>query len=218
MRRNFINRTGANDLIPFLVLVGAAVVIIGGLVFADVFFLSTESVPEDNGILLDEKIVDYGDPVAYMEVSGFGTLKLSLNRAKAPVAVDNFISLCNRDFYDGLTFHRIIEGFMIQGGDPNGDGTGGPGYTIENEADNGLTHDRGALACAKRGDETRMSGSQFYIVHAQDGAHHLDGQHTVFGMLVEGFDVLDSIASVQTDANDRPLNTVLMTDVYIVYE
>lgn len=216
--RRYFNRTGANDLIPFFVLIGAAVVIIGGLVFADVFFLSTDSNPQDNGILLDEEIVDYGDPVAYMDVSGFGTMKLSLNRAAAPYAVDNFISLCNRGFYDGLTFHRVIEEFMIQGGDPNGDGTGGPGYTIENEADNGLTHVKGALACAKRSDETRMSGSQFYIVHATDGAHHLDGEHTVFGMLLEGFDVLDAIASVQTDANDMPLNTVLVTDCYVVYE
>ena len=218
MRRNFFNRTGANDLIPFFVLLGAAVLIIGGLVFADVFFLSSDSIPEDNGVLLDEKVVDYGQPFAYMEVENFGTMKLSLNPQAAPKAVGNFIDLCNKDFYDGLTFHRIIEGFMIQGGDPNGDGTGGPGYTIENEADNGLTHDRGALACAKRGDETRMSGSQFYIVQGQEGAHHLDGQHTVFGMLVEGFDVPDAIATVQTDANDRPLNPVIMSDVYIVYE
>ncbi|MGA1793456.1 MAG: peptidylprolyl isomerase [Thermoplasmatota archaeon] len=141
-----------------------------------------------------------------------------MNQEKAPIAVENFMKLCNQGFYNGLTFHRVIPEFMIQGGDPSGDGTGGPGYTIEGEADNGLTHERGALAMAKRGEDVRMSGSQFYIVQAQGGAHHLDGQHTVFGKVVTGIEAVDAIANTPTDANDKPLTPVLIEKAYIVYE
>lgn len=217
MKRDFIkDRYGRNDLIPLMVLGGAIILILIGLIFANFFFFTTEDLPDDNGRFLDEQIVDRGDPFLYLEVSGYGTIKIDLAEDKAPVTVANMVKLCNQDFYDGLTFHRVIEGFMLQGGDPNGDGTGGPGYTIEPETDNGLTHERGAIAMAKRGGETRMSGSQFYIVH--QAANHLDGEHTVFGKVVEGMDVVDRIAQTQTDANDRPVNTVLITDMYVEYE
>lgn len=209
------NRKGANDMIPFFVLIGAIVVVIILVAFAN-FFYTTETQPDDNGRFLDEDVVDRGDPLAIMAVDGYGTIKIELNEDAAPIAVANFISLCDSDFYDGLTFHRVIKNFMIQGGDPNGDGTGGPGYTIEGEADNGLLHDRGVIACAKKSGDTRMSGSQFYITHAE--AHHLDGEHTVFGKVIEGMNVVDAIAETQTDSNDRPLNTVRMNDVYIIYQ
>ncbi|MCK5773314.1 MAG: peptidylprolyl isomerase [Thermoplasmata archaeon] len=149
-------------------------------------------------------------------MDGYGNIKIFLDTNRAPVATGNFIKLCNEGFYNGLTFHRVIPGFMIQGGDPSGDGTGGPGYTIEGEADNGLTHERGAISCAKRGDDIRMSGSQFFIVHQP--ANHLDGEHTVFGHVVEGMDIVDNITGTRVDSNDRPLDPVVIQRAYIVYE
>ena len=214
--RTTIGRNGDSSLTPLLVLIGAIVIIIGIGVVSHFFFLQ-EGERQDNGQFLDEKKVDRGTPHAIIEVEGYGTIDIELNDEKAPITVDNFVKLTNEGFYDGLTFHRVIQGFMIQSGDPNGDGTGGPGYTIESEASNGLTHERGAIAMAKRGDDVRMSGSQFYIVHEDGSASHLDGEHTVFGKVVDGMEVVDQIASVQTDSNDKPLNPVIMSDVEITY-
>lgn len=124
----------------------------------------------------------------------------------APKTVQNFVDLINKHFYDGLIFHRIIKGFMIQGGDPEGTGMGGPGYTIPGEFsangfNNDLKHTRGVLSMARTMDPN-SAGSQFFIMH-QD-APHLDGQYAAFGKLTSGFDVLDAIASVRTDWMDRP--------------
>lgn len=124
----------------------------------------------------------------------------------APKTVQNFVDLINKHFYDGLIFHRIIKGFMIQGGDPEGTGMGGPGYTIPGEFsangfNNDLKHTRGVLSMARTMDPN-SAGSQFFIMH-QD-APHLDGQYATFGKLTSGFDVLDAIASVKTDWMDRP--------------
>ena len=124
----------------------------------------------------------------------------------APKTVQNFVDLINKHFYDGLIFHRIIKGFMIQGGDPEGTGRGGPGYTIPGEFsangfNNDLKHTRGVLSMARTMDPN-SAGSQFFIMH-QD-APHLDGQYAAFGKLTSGFDVLDAIASVKTDWMDRP--------------
>jgi peptidyl-prolyl cis-trans isomerase B (cyclophilin B) len=218
MRKLMKRRNGDSGMVPVYILIGVIVFISLGFFVLSRFVLVQEDYPQDNGIFLDEKNVEYGEPFAVLEIDRFGTIKIKLEEQKAPIAVDNFIKLCNQGFYNGLTFHRVIPDFMIQGGDPSGDGTGGPGYTIEGEADNGLVHDRGALACAKRSGDTRMSGSQFYIVHAQGGTHHLDGEHTVFGMTVEGMEVVDAIAQTQTDANDKPLNPVIVESAYIVYE
>ena len=125
-----------------------------------------------------------------------GDITVELNGAKAPASVSNFIFLADEDFYDGLTFHRVEPGFVIQGGDPLGTGTGGPGYTVEGEVDNGLKHDRGVIAMARTGDavnpERRSSGSQFYIT--LDATPFLDGQYTVFGKVTDGMDVVDSIS------------------------
>lgn len=213
-----IRKEGATPLLPVIILLAVLVVSVVGVVAFNTIFLREKTYPQDNGVFLDEDEPDYGEPFAVLDMEGFGTIKIRLNQDLAPIAVNNFIKLTNEGFYTGLTFHRVIPNFMIQGGDPNGDGTGGPGYTIEGEADNGLTHDRGALACAKRGDDVRMSGSQFYIVQAQDGANHLDGQHTVFGMVTQGMNIVDTIAGVTTDANDRPLDPVVIDRAYIVYE
>lgn len=212
------DRKGGNDLVPLMILGGAILILVLGLVFANFFIFTTEDLPDDNGRFLDEQIVDRGDPFLYIKVSGYGYIKVDLAEDQAPITVANMEKLCKQSFYDGLTFHRVIPDFMIQGGDPNGDGTGGPGYTIEPETDNGLTHDRGVISMAKRGGETRMSGSQFFIVQGQDGAHHLDGEHTVFGTVIEGMDVVDRITNTQADSNDRPVNTVLIFDMYVEYE
>ncbi len=131
---------------------------------------------------------------------------LELYPETAPITVENFTKLVNEGFYNGLIFHRVIEGFMIQGGCPEGSGMGGPGYTIKGEfASNGvkndLKHTRGVISMA-RAMHPDSAGSQFFIMH--EDAPHLDGQYAAFGKLTEGFDVLDSIATVDTDRSDRP--------------
>lgn len=135
-----------------------------------------------------------------------GVMKGELYPEIAPITVDNFKKLCEEKFYDGLTFHRIIKGFMIQGGDPDGNGTGGPGYSIKGEfaangVQNDLKHTRGVLSMARAMDPN-SAGSQFFIMH-QD-APHLDGQYAAFGKITEGLDVLDRIADVKTNWSDAP--------------
>lgn len=135
-----------------------------------------------------------------------GVMTLELYEDKAPITTENFIKLAKEGFYDGLIFHRVIKGFMIQGGDPTGTGMGGPGYQIKGEfASNGikndLRHTRGVISMA-RSMMPDSAGSQFFIMHKD--APHLDGQYAAFGKMTDGFDVLDAIASVATDRNDRP--------------
>lgn len=142
-------------------------------------------------------------------------IKLELYPEIAPITVQNFIDLTKKGFYDGLTFHRVISGFMIQGGDPEGTGMGGPGYTIKGEfASNGipneLKHTRGVISMA-RAMNPNSAGSQFFIMH-QD-APHLDGQYAAFGKVVEGIDVVDEIAGCATDFRDMPLEPQIMTRV-----
>lgn len=134
---------------------------------------------------------------------------------------ENFIKLAKDKFYDGTTFHRIIDGFMIQGGDPNSkddkpgnDGRGGPGYTIPAEFVDGLTHTYGAVAAARMGDavnpKKESSGSQFYIVENKEGAHFLDNNYTVFGQVIQGMDVVEKIAVQPKSAGDRPKSDITM--------
>ena len=134
-------------------------------------------------------------------------IKIELYPDVAPATVRNFISLANKGFYDGLIFHRVISGFMIQGGCPQGTGMGGPGHTIKGEfaangVKNDLKHTRGVLSMARSGNPN-SAGSQFFIMHAD--APHLDGQYAAFGKVIEGMDVVDKIAATKTDGNDRPL-------------
>mgnify|MGYP000843351388 FL=1 len=141
------------------------------------------------------------NPIVTFTMENGDTMKAELYPEVAPNTVNNFISLVKKGFYDGLIFHRIISGFMIQGGDPDGTGMGGPGYSIKGEfsyngVDNNLKHSRGVLSMA-RAQHPDSAGSQFFIMHAN--APHLDGQYAAFGKLIEGEDVLDSIASVDTD-------------------
>lgn len=147
-----------------------------------------------------------------------GVIRIELDEKAAPVTVANFEKLVKEGFYDGLIFHRIIPGFMIQGGDPDGTGMGGPGTHIKGEFarngwDNPLQHTRGVISMA-RSNDPNSAGSQFFIMH-QD-APHLDGGYAAFGKVVEGMEVVDEIAAVPTGAQDRPLQDVVMETVRIV--
>lgn len=146
------------------------------------------------------------------------TMEAELYPDVAPKTVENFTKLINEGFYNGLIFHRVISGFMIQGGCPQGTGLGGPGYTIDGEFsangfENDLKHTRGVLSMARAMDPN-SAGSQFFIMH-QD-APHLDGQYAAFGKLTDGLDVLDQIASTKTDWQDRPLETQTIRSIEIV--
>ncbi len=146
------------------------------------------------------------NPIATIEMENGGRIVCELYPDVAPESVRNFISLASRGFYDGLIFHRVISGFMIQGGCPEGTGMGGPGYCIRGEfrlngVENNLSHQRGVLSMA-RAQAPDSAGSQFFIMHA-DG-DFLDGQYAAFGRVLEGMDTVDAIAAVRTDANDRP--------------
>jgi len=138
-----------------------------------------------------------------------GAIDVELFDEDAPKTVDNFVRLSRDGFYDGLTFHRVIPDFMIQGGDPSGDGTGGPGYEFEDEPNEHRVV-RGALAMANAGPDT--NGSQFFVVTA-DECPWLDGKHTVFGRVTEGMDVVDRISAVDRDARDRPRDPVVIDRV-----
>lgn len=147
-----------------------------------------------------------------------GKIRIELDPTAAPVTVENFEKLIRQGFYDGLTFHRIIPGFMIQGGDPEGTGMGGPGYGIKGEfarngVDNPIKHTRGVISMA-RSMMPDSAGSQFFIMH--EDAPHLDGSYAAFGHVVEGMEVVDEIAGVETDAGDRPLKPVVMKTVRII--
>ncbi|HEX5448637.1 MAG TPA: peptidylprolyl isomerase [Gaiellaceae bacterium] len=140
-----------------------------------------------------------------------GPIDIELFDADAPKTVENFRKLAADGFYDGVVFHRVIPDFMIQGGDPTGTGSGGPGYQFEDEFNNrGVV--RGALAMANAGPNT--NGSQFFIVTA-DACPWLDGKHTVFGQVTSGMDVVDAISQLETDARDRPRSEVVMQSVAV---
>jgi cyclophilin family peptidyl-prolyl cis-trans isomerase len=142
-----------------------------------------------------------------------GSFTINLLGEKAPKTVSNFIFLVKDGFYDGLTFHRVIAGFMIQGGDPEGNGTGGPGYKFEDEFDAALTFSKpGLLAMANAGPNT--NGSQFFITVAPTS--HLNNKHTIFGEVVEGYDVVEKISKVAADDSDKPLEAVVIKKIEII--
>ena len=146
-----------------------------------------------------------------------GQIKLELDAAAAPKTVENFLTLVDEGFYNGLTFHRVIEGFMIQGGCHKGNGTGGPGYCIKGEfrangVKNDLKHERGVLSMARAMDPD-SAGSQFFIMH--ETSPHLDGQYAAFGKVTDGMNVVDKIATVRTDFNDRPLEKVVINEMRV---
>lgn len=152
-----------------------------------------------------------------IEMENGGKIKLELYPEHAPVTVENFLKLIQKGFYDGLIFHRVIKGFMIQGGCPEGSGTGNPGYQIKGEfksngVDNPIKHLRGVISMA-RSSSPDSAGSQFFIMH-QDSPH-LDGQYAAFGKVVEGMDILDAIATTKVGSRDCPIDTQKIKKVYI---
>ena len=158
------------------------------------------------------------NPIVTIEMENGGVIKVELYPEIAPNTVNNFLSLVNKGFYDGLIFHRGIPGFMIQGGDPQGTGMGGPGWHIKGEflqngVANPIKHTRGVISMARSMDPN-SAGSQFFIMH-QD-APHLDGSYAAFGHVVKGIEVVDEIAAVATDWNDKPRTPVVMEKVEIV--
>ena len=149
------------------------------------------------------------NPIVTFTMVNGKTFKAELYPEKAPNTVNNFLYLAGKGFYDGLIFHRVIAGFMIQGGDPDGIGTGGPGYKIKGEFSangfkkNDIPHVRGVLSMARATDKN-SGGSQFFVMH--EDADYLDGQYAAFGRVIEGIETVDEIANVKTDWNDKPLS------------
>lgn len=179
---------------------------------------SNEKVKEDNTKKQTEGKFDEKDlPEVTIKVKDYGTMKGVLYPNKAPNTVNNFIALANSGFYDNLTFHRVIKDFMIQGGDPEGTGIGGPGYSIKGEFssngfDNDLKHTEGVLSMARARDKD-SGGSQFFIMTKD--SPHLDGDYAAFGKITEGLDVLHKIEDVKTDSNDKPLNEVKIESIKV---
>ena len=157
------------------------------------------------------------NPVAVITMNNGKQIRLELYPDVAPNTVNNFIALANSGFYDGLIFHRVIRGFMIQGGCPNGTGTGGPDYSIageftQNGFKNSLKHTRGVISMARAMDPN-SAGSQFFIMHAD--APHLDGAYAAFGSVTSGIEVVDEIADEYTDYRDKPYDTQIMSTVRV---
>ena len=158
------------------------------------------------------------NPIVTIEMEDGGVMKLELYPEVAPQSVRNFVHLVQQGFYDGLIFHRVIPGFMIQGGDPQGTGTGGPGYAIRGEfaangfKKNNLKHTRGVLSMA-RAMNPNSAGSQFFVMHAD--APHLDGQYAAFGKVTEGMEAVDAVAAAETGYQDRPVTDQRMKKVTV---
>lgn len=158
------------------------------------------------------------NPIVTFTMENGDVMKAELYPDVAPNTVNNFISLVKKGFYDGLIFHRVIAGFMIQGGDPEGSGMGGPGYSIKGEfnyngVENNLKHSRGVLSMA-RAQHPDSAGSQFFIMHAD--APHLDGQYAAFGKVTEGIEVVDEIAETPTDMQDKPIEDQIIKTIRLV--
>ena len=155
-----------------------------------------------------------------IKVKDFGEIKLELQYGVTQNTAANFVELARKGFYNGLTFHRVIKGFMIQGGDPKGNGMGGPGYSIrgefkQNGVNNSLEHTRGVISMARSYDPN-SAGSQFFIMHKD--APHLDGGYASFGKVIEGIEVVDAIAKVRTSPSDRPLTPVVIEKIEVIDE
>lgn len=158
------------------------------------------------------------NPIVTFTMENGDVMKAELYPDVAPNTVNNFISLVKKGFYDGLIFHRVIAGFMIQGGDPEGSGIGGPGYSIKGEfnyngVENNLKHSRGVLSMA-RAQHPDSAGSQFFIMHAD--APHLDGQYAAFGKVTEGIEVVDEIAETPTNMQDKPIEDQIIKTIRLV--
>lgn len=184
-----------------------SMLILGSLLIgcqSDVNDDAVEQVPEDDA----EKLEPTGiEPIVTMTMEGGDEVTIELYPDIAPNTVNNFISLIESDFYDGVIFHRVIPGFMIQGGDPDGTGMGGPGYSIKgefnnNDFENNLEHEVGVLSMA-RSQDPNSAGSQFFIM--TEDSPNLDGEYAAFGKVIEGMDVVNEIVESETDQNDKPV-------------
>ena len=164
------------------------------------------SSPPDMTIELDKEYTAILD-------TNHGVIEIELDAARSPLTVNNFVFLARDGYYNGVVFHRVIENFMIQGGDPTGSGRGGPGYRIRDELEGEGTYSRGKVAMANSGPNT--NGSQFFICHADVGLPH---SYTIFGNVTSGFDAVDSIAAAPTDSGDRPDEDVVLKEVTIEEE
>lgn len=176
----------------------------------------TEEKPEE-GKSQGEKMQVDENPIVTIEMEDGGIIKIELEPNIAPNTVANFVALVEDQFYDGLIFHRVIPGFMIQGGDPDGNGMGGPGYSIAGEfssngVENHLKHERGVISMA-RSQDPDSAGSQFFIM--VEDASHLDDDYAAFGKVIEGMDIVDQIVNVERDAVDKPLTDQVMKKVTI---
>ncbi|MFH1547147.1 MAG: peptidylprolyl isomerase [bacterium] len=145
--------------------------------------------------------------------TNMGNIEIDLLEDDAPLAVNNFYYLSEEGFYDNLIFHRVIKDFMIQGGDPDGNGTGGTGYTFEDEFDNGHEYEEGILAMANSGADT--NSSQFFITTSTFKRSVLTSEHTVFGKVIDGMDIVDVISEVETNSSDKPVEDVVIEDLYV---
>ena len=157
------------------------------------------------------------NPIVTIEMENGGVIKAELYPEIAPNTVANFVNLVQSGFYNGLIFHRVIPGFMIQGGDPTGTGMGGPGYAIKGEFaangfENKLSHERGVISMA-RANDPNSARSQFFIMHADYPA--LDGNYAAFGRVIEGIEAVDHVAAIQTDANDRPVEDQVIRSIRV---
>ena len=164
---------------------------------------------------MSKEFLNENNPVVQFDIDGFGKIDVEIFSEVAPITSENFLNLVDEKFYDGLIFHRVIEGFMIQGGDPKGNGTGGSkkqivGEFISNGHNNPIKHTRGVISMA-RSMHPNSASSQFFIMHKD--APHLDGSYAACGEVINGIEVVDKIAAVETDYYDKPLNKVVMKTV-----
>ena len=193
------------------------VLLLAGLLLCSLACAKGGSAAAEKTETKEETNVDKTYPIATITMKDGGVIQLELYPEVAPESVKNFIALANSGFYDGLIFHRVISGFMIQGGDPDGKGTGGPGYSIRGEfaangVQNGVSHVRGVISMA-RAKPFDSAGSQFFICH-QDSTF-LDGQYAAFGRVISGMDVVDKIAKTTTDSHDKPYKDQVMETVRV---
>ena len=180
---------------------------------------TADSTTETENGSSNESNAQPGTVKASIQMEDGGIIEMELYPDIAPQSVYNFVSLAKQGYYDGVIFHRVISGFMIQGGEPTGTGGGSPGYTIKGEfalngVENNLSHTRGIVSMARKGDPLYDSaGSQFFIVH--EDSTFLDGSYAAFGKVLAGMDVVDTIANTQTDKNDRPTEDIVIKTVTI---
>ena len=228
--KNADRKTSTSVIVAIAVLVVALAAIIVAVVAlsgnrseGDVSSASSAPAAADPDVYDIHTLESYSESYAYvqLDVHGYGSILLELDPSAAPITVANFTKLAGSGFYDGLIFHRVISGFMIQGGDPEGTGMGGSKENIKGEFsangwENPISHTRGVISMARNSISMDSASSQFFIVHKD--ATYLDGQYAAFGHVVEGMDVVDAIAAVGTDSNDKPIIDVVIDRALLLQE